>query len=130
MNCKKCFVALAAGLVAISALAADFDGSKRLICATAEARDCVSGETCFGGLADDVGAPNFIRIDFEKKAIVGPKVTTPIRLMEQDERQLLLQGIELGYAWVFALDRASGKFSASLTDREGAFVLFGSCTPL
>jgi hypothetical protein len=130
MNYKHSVVALVAGLASISAFAADFDGSKRLICATAEARDCVSGQMCFGGLADDVGAPAFIRIDFEKKTIVGPKVTTPVRLMDQDERQLLLQGSELGYAWVFALDRASGKFSASLTDREGAFVLFGSCTPL
>jgi hypothetical protein len=129
MNHKK-YVALVAGLAAMSAFAADFDGSRRLLCATAEARDCVSGESCSGGLPDDFGAPVFLRIDFEKKTVVGPKRTTPIRLMEQDERQLLLQGTELGYAWVFALDRTSGKFSASLTDLEGAFVLFGSCTPL
>lgn len=130
MNHKKSVAAVVAALTAMSTFAADFDGSRRLLCATAEARDCVSGESCFGGLPDDVGAPVFLQIDFEKKAIAGPKRTTPIRLMEQDERQLLLQGTELGYAWVFALDRTSGKFSASLTDLEGAFVLFGSCTPL
>lgn len=117
-------------MMATSAPAADFDGSKRLICATVEARDCVAGDECFRGLPDEVGAPNFVRIDFEKKSVFGPHRTTPIRFIEKDEHQLLLQGAELGFVWVIALDRESGRFSASLTNREGAFVLFGACTPL
>jgi hypothetical protein len=120
----------AAWVVATPALAADFDGSKRLICATVEARDCVSGNECFRGLPDEVGAPAFVRIDFERKSIVGPHRTTPILFMEKSDKQLLLQGTELGYAWVLALDPATGRFSASLTNTDGAFVLFGSCTPL
>jgi hypothetical protein len=120
----------AAWAVATSAFAADFDGSKRLICATVEARDCVPGEECLRGLPDEVGAPAFVRIDFEKKFLVGPHRTTPILFMEKGEKQLLLQGTELGYAWVLALDQTSGRFSASLTDLGGAFVLFGACTPL
>ena len=120
----------AACVAATSAVAADFDGSKRLICATIEARDCVSGEECVKGLPEDVGAPAFLRIDFERKAMVGPQRTTPILFMEKNERQVLLQGTELGYAWAFVLDQTNGKFSASLTDYDGAFVLFGSCTPL
>jgi len=120
----------AAWAVATSAFAADFDGSKRLICATVEARDCVPGEECFRGLPDEVGAPAFVRIDFEKRSLVGPHRTTPILFMEKGEKQLLLQGTELGYAWVLALDQTNGRFSASLTDLGGAFVLFGSCTPL
>jgi hypothetical protein len=120
----------AAWAVATSAFAADFDGSKRLICATVEARDCVPGEACLRGLPDEVGAPAFVRIDFEKKFLVGPHRTTPILFMEKGEKQLLLQGTELGYAWVLALDQTNGRFSASLTDLGGAFVLFGACTPL
>lgn len=131
MNRTRIAGALAAAWIgATPALAADFDGSKRLICATIEARDCVPGEDCFRGLPDEVGAPAFVRIDFQKKAILGPQRTTPIRFMEKDERQLLLHGVELGHAWVLAIDQATGRFSASLTDREGTFVLFGACTPL
>jgi hypothetical protein len=120
----------AAWALVVPAFGADFDGSKRLICATVEARDCASGGECFRGLPDEIGAPAFLRIDFEKKAIVGPQRTTPILFMEKGDRQLLLQGTEIGYAWALALDQASGRFSASLTDLDGAFVLFGSCTPL
>ena len=131
MNIVRVVTTLAAAcVVATAAFAADFDGSKRLICATVEARDCTPGEACFGSRPDDVGAPAFLRIDFERKAIVGPQRTTTILFMEKGERQLLLQGTEIGYAWALALDQTSGRFSASLTDLAGAFVLFGSCTPL
>lgn len=114
----------------LQAAAADFDGSKLLICAPVEANDCVTGQVCAKGRPDDVGAPAFMRIDFKKKVIVGPKRTTPIVSLEKGESQLLLQGTELGYAWTLALDRSSGKMAATLVDREGVFVLFGSCTPL
>jgi hypothetical protein len=119
---------LAAG--AGSALAGDFDGSRLLICAPVEAMDCVPGDTCARGRPDDVGAPAFMRIDFAKKAIVGPKRISPILFMEKSENQLLLQGTEHGLAWTLALDQSNGKLAATLVDRTGVFVLFGSCTPL
>lgn len=106
----------------------DFDGSKPLICATVDARDCVRGEACFQG--EEVGAPEFLRVDFANKSIVGPKRTTPIMDMEKSDQQLLLQGRELGYAWVLALDPTTGRFTGTLTNTGGAFVLFGNCTPL
>jgi hypothetical protein len=120
----------AAAALAGAATAADFDGSKRLVCATVEARDCVSGSDCFNGIPAEIGAPAFMRIDFEKKLIVGPQRTTAILLMERSERQLLLMGTELGYGWTLALDQTTGRFSGSLTDTSGVFVLLGSCTPL
>jgi hypothetical protein len=48
--------------------------------------------------------------------------------MEKSAQQLLLQGAELGYGWDFALEQTTGRFSASLTNLHGAFLLFGSCT--
>ena len=113
----------------LPAMAADFDGSRRLICATVDARDCVRNEACFEKL-DEVGAPKFLRLDFENKVIIGPEHTTPIVEMNRDDRQLLLGGKEQGYAWALALDQATGHFAATLTNIEGAFVLFGNCTPL
>jgi hypothetical protein len=50
--------------------------------------------------------------------------------MEKDESQILLQGTELGLAWSMALDAASGRMVLTSSGRQGAFVLFGSCTPL
>jgi len=125
-------IGLAALAVAASwtSAAADFDGSKTIICAPVEAMDCTPGAVCERGEPDDIGAPAFIRIDFGKKMVVGPKRSTPIASIEKNEVQVLLQGSELGYGWSIAVDQQSGHLSATLTDHEGAFVLFGSCTPV
>src|SRR5512139_1525202 len=121
---------IATGIAALAcslAQAADFDGSKLLICANIEAADCGPGQACTRGRPDDLGAPAFIRIDFANKTIVGPRRTTPIVSMESGASQTLLQGTELGYAWSIALDTITGKLAATLLDREGAIVLFGAC---
>jgi hypothetical protein len=113
-----------------AAAAGDFDGSKLLICAPVEAMDCAPGEGCVKERPEDVGAPNFLRIDVANKVIVGPKQTTPILLMDKSDDQILLQGKELGYAWTLVLDQESGTMTVTLVNREAAFVLFGPCTPL
>ncbi|MCW8926100.1 MAG: hypothetical protein OQJ84_07580 [Xanthomonadales bacterium] len=112
-----------------SAFAGDYDGSQPLICATVEARDCVLRDTCFSGNPGELGAPAFIRIDFKKKLLKGEEITSPILNMASQENQLILQGTELDFGWTFSLEQASGKFAASLTNAEGAFLLYGSCTP-
>jgi hypothetical protein len=129
---KWFFLTPSAALVCLAGLAAaaDFDGSKLLICATVEAMDCASGEACTKGRPDEIGAPAFMRIDFAKKVIFGPKRSTQIMFMEKDEKQILLQGTELGHGWTLVLDQLNGKMSTTLVNREGVFVLFGSCTPL
>lgn len=113
-----------------TAIAGDFDGSRQLICAPVEAMECHPGDGCEAGTPDDVGAPAFMRVDFAKKVIIGPKRTSPIRSMDKEEKQILLQGTELGLAWSMALNSADGKMVLTLSNRDGAFVLFGSCTPL
>jgi hypothetical protein len=119
-----------AWLLSTQALGEDFDGSKALICAPVEAIDCSPGEDCLRGTPDDIGAPNFIRIDFASKTITSAKRATPIEAMSQADGQVLLRGTELGYGWTLALDYATGRMAATLTDIDGAFVMFGSCTPL
>ncbi len=113
-----------------AAIAADFDGSKVLICAPVEAMDCVSGQECGRGRPADIGAPAFFRVDVGNKAISGPKRATQIQFMEKGSNQLLLQGTELGYAWTLALNSDDGSMAVTFVDREGASVLFGSCMPL
>jgi hypothetical protein len=112
------------------AIGADFDGSRLLICANVEAMDCISGEDCKKSLPEDIGAPAFVRIDIPNKSIIGQKSTSPIALMENSEDQLLLQGREQGFGWTMSLDQATGKLVTTLVNQHGAYVLFGSCTPL
>jgi hypothetical protein len=108
---------------------ADFDGSKRLICATVEVHTCDPGETCLRGLPDDVGVPRFMRIDFSEKTIAGPKRTTPIRYIDSGGDQILMQGTELGYAWTVVLDKTDGSMSMTLVSRDETFAVFGYCIP-
>jgi hypothetical protein len=109
--------------------AGDFDGSRLLICAPVEAMECAPGGACEKGTPEEIGAPAFFRIDFANKALVGPRRTSAIQLLEKSDRQLLLQGTELGFGWTVALDPETGKIVVTLVDREGAIVLFGACTP-
>jgi hypothetical protein len=119
----------ALGLASQAAFGADFDGSKPLICSTMEAQDCAAGETCSRELPDALGLPNFIRIDFAKQAIVGPKRTTAIKTLERSPSQVLMQGTELGFAWTLVLDATSGRLSASYLNGDNAVLAFGACTP-
>lgn len=125
---KQSIVLMICYLAITPAVASDFDGSKPLICATIEARDCVLGKTCYAATPRKIGAPSFVRINFAKKTIIGPERTTTIASMEKNENQLLMQGTEIGHGWAFAINQANGDFSASLTNIDGTFLLFGACT--
>ncbi len=111
------------------ALGADFDGSKALVCATVDAHACDPGEVCLRDLPDIIGVPQFLRVDFAKKTIAGPKRTTPIRYLDKSADQMLLQGTELGYAWSLVIDKTDGSMAMTLVNRDDVFVAFGYCTP-
>jgi hypothetical protein len=124
------FAAATLPLLASASLAADFDGSKPLICAPVSAIDCNRGDDCLAGLPEDIGAPAFMRLDFAKKAVIGPKTSSPILLQEKTADQLLLQGREGRFGWTMALASVSGEMTLTLVSTKAAYVLYGSCTPL
>lgn len=123
-------VLLSLSLLAVPALAADFDGSKPLLCATQSALDCARGDDCAAGLPEEIGAPSFMRIDLAKKSVIGPQTTTEILLQDKSGKQLLLQGREGGFGWTIVVDQPSGELTVTLTNRNGAYVLYGACTAI
>jgi hypothetical protein len=60
-------------------IAADFDGSKPLICAPSEAVEVLAGEEIVKARPSDIGAPSFLRVDIADEKIAGPQRVTPIR---------------------------------------------------
>lgn len=127
----KRIIALAlAGLLCAPVFAGTVDGSKRALCTTETLRDCVAGADCLNGLPAEYGAPVSLRLDFTNKQVLGEKQKSKIRDFEKKDGQLLLQGREMGYGWTIAIEQKSGEMTLSLVNREGAFVLFGRCTPL
>jgi hypothetical protein len=121
-------------LVALSVLpalasASDFDGSKSLICAPVSVIDCMRGEECLAGLPEDIDAPAFMRFDFKKKLVIGPKMSAEILLQEKTEDRLTLQGREAGFGWTIVIGARLGDMTVSLTTLNSAVVMYGSCTP-
>ncbi len=111
------------------ALAQDvFDGGKPLLCSSIEVLDCNPGFTCEKGIPQDMGAPQFLRIDFAKNEIAGPLKTTKIRSMEKDDEQIVLQGYEIGMGWTLAIDRSSGNMRITFAGGDSTFIIFGACT--
>jgi len=121
-------VLLGLSLLAVPALAADFDGSKPLLCATQAALDCSRGDDCAVGLPEEIGAPAFMRLDLAKKVVIGPQTTSEILLQDTSGKQLLLQGREAGFGWTIVVDQEGGELTVTLTNRIGAYVLYGACT--
>ncbi len=126
----RTLILLSLSLLAFSAAASDFDGSKPLLCATQAALDCSRGDDCAAGLPEEIGAPAFMRLDLAKKSVIGPQTTSEILLQDKSGKQLLLQGREAGFGWTIVVDQQSGELTVTLTNRNGAYVLYGACTAL
>ncbi|MDH3751142.1 MAG: hypothetical protein OEU90_11405 [Gammaproteobacteria bacterium] len=127
-----------AGLMIASAslFAADFDGSKPILCASLDVLECVDGRDCEVVAADDVDAPQFISVDLKHNKIQLDRSGQPrhpeLRNRENLNNRLLLQGIgaETGLGWTFSVDQDTGKFVLSASGDEVAFIIFGACTTL
>lgn len=125
------------GLVA----AADFDGSKPLLCASMELQECVPGVGCERVTTDSINAAEFFRIDVKKKTITvsARNQSRPPQRIESSAKTddlLVIQGSDNGVegvrtdglAYSFAIDKISGKMVLTASGDEVAFVVFGSCT--
>ena len=142
MNKMKIFgltIALV-GLIAFPALAGDFDGSKPLICAVIDLVECQPGGKCQQVTAEDVGIPQFLKINFKEKKISailadGSKRSTPIENFEKIDGKVIIQGAEDGIegvrdgvGWSLAIAEETGKTVLTASGDEVGFVIFGACT--
>ncbi|HVN37076.1 MAG TPA: hypothetical protein VMW19_02755 [Myxococcota bacterium] len=119
------------GCAAIAS-AAGFDGSKDLLCAPTDIAQCDQSAHCERVSPSDVDLPPFLRLDFAKKRMMSlsdPPRETPIERVEQSEGVTVLQGAQNGRAWSLVIDQATGRMTGSVADGEGAFAVFGACTP-
>jgi hypothetical protein len=115
-------------------LAADFDGSKPLLCAVIETIECTPDGEVLRGEAESIDMPPFLKIDFKKKTISGTLEdgtvrTTEIKGMEQTDGNLILQGVQNGKAWNMVIGEANGKATIAASGNQVGFVVFGACIP-
>jgi hypothetical protein len=127
---------LCLGLALYPALAeAAYDGSVPLLCAVIEVFDCQADGDCQRGTAESVNLPQFVKVDFAEKTLSTPeqgerKSITPITHAERVDGNMVLQGVEGGRAWSMVIAKETGKISATVSDHQVGFVVFGACMPL
>ena len=121
-------------IASASLYAADFDGSKPMLCASLDILECVDGRDCETVTADAVDAPQFITVDLKHNKLQldrsGKSSHPELRNRENLHDKLVLQGVgmETGLGWTFSVNQDTGKFVLSASGDEVAFIIFGACT--
>jgi hypothetical protein len=129
----------AAPLLPLASNAADFDGSKNLLCTTIDAAECLIGPSCASVTPEELNLPQFIFVDFKGRKLSGrtpggSQETTAIQNIQKVEGRTILQGAERGRGWSIVIHQDSGKMAGSVAalsedDVRLGVVLLGSCTP-
>ena len=114
--------------------AADYDGSKPLICAALQAISCQPDRQCKQGTVDSLNLPQFFWIDGAAKTIAekgldGQIRTSPFQTSTQSATHLILQGTSEHLGWNATISKVSGKLTFAATDGASAQIIFGACTP-
>lgn len=142
MNKVKLFglIVMIICMFSLPAMAADFDGSKTLLCAVMDIVECGPDGNCQKVMVEDVGIPQFLKINAKEKKITatqssGSKRSTTIKNSEHVDGKLILQGAEDGIegvrdglGWSLAIAEESGKMVLTASGDEVGFVVFGACT--
>ena len=127
-------------LFSFPAVAGNFDGSKELLCAVMDLVECQPGGKCQQVTAEEVGIPNFLRIDFKKKKISatftnGSERSSTVENFEKIDGKVIIQGAEDGIegetdglGWSLAITEGTGKMVLTASGDDVGFVIFGACT--
>ena len=135
-NCREMVAgAIALMFAAAPAAADDLTGADRFLCAPGEVTVCAMDGECASGPPWELNVPDFIEVDLEAGLLKTTEASdenrqTPIPRIIREDGMIVLQGLEMGRAFSFYIDVASGEMTA-VAARDGFFVgAFGVCTPL
>jgi len=113
-------------------LAADFDGSKPLVCAMIEAFECGPDTGCEAGTPESNGLSRFLRVDVGRKEVRTTRQSeeraSKIEKVEHADGLLLLSGTQSGRGWTLTINESTGYMVLSVAGDQVAFVVFGACT--
>ena len=126
-------LALCLCMTSIQDAAAQFDGSEPLLCAVVQIVECEADGECHPVTTEMAMIPRFLKISFEKKTISATEESnrTDVSVLKNFERvdgRLIIQGAENGRGWTIVISEKTGKMSATVSDEDVGFVVFGACT--
>jgi len=141
-NFGKQVLVLVASCFSVAALAADFDGSKTLLCSFAQITECDLGSECRAVTNEGIDAPDFVKFDFKRKkfsAISAGIETAPddIDNVIDLASYVVVQGVQGGaegaadtLAWSATINHATGLMVVTAAGENAGFVVFGACTTI
>ncbi len=126
----------------LPAAAADFDGTKPVLCSLYAVTECPQDGPCASVTPESVSLPPFVKIDLAAKTVMPAKAAeverrSEIRSLERIGGRVILQGADAGPAdqkralgWTASLSEETGKLVLSVAGDDVAFVIFGACLAL
>jgi hypothetical protein len=121
-------------------VAADFDGSKPMVCTVIEANECLMDAGCKTVAPADLNLPRYLWIDVAKKTVQSAKGgdaarKSSIEGVKRIDGKLILQGAEDGqegvrdgFGWSLAVMEDTGQMVLSASGDLFAVTAFGTCT--
>ncbi|HET6488579.1 MAG TPA: hypothetical protein VFG28_02365 [Syntrophales bacterium] len=131
---------LSAGM-APAALAADFDGSRPILCSVIKVIECTPTVVDRAATVESIGMPQFLHVDVAGRKVAPAmdregKRVSEIKRVEHLDGMLILQGADAGVrdkrdgaGWSATISETTGKFTLTAAGEKTAFVVFGACLP-
>ena len=113
----------------------DITGHDRFLCSIGDVTMCTVDWECQTDSPSRFNIPDFIVFDLEAGLLKTTEAShenrqTPILSMSREDGQIVLQGLEMGRAFSFNIDEASGALTASASKAGQFSGAFGVCTPI
>ena len=130
---KEILLCMSLGLaISSAAAAADFDGSRNLLCVPTDATQCTGAGDCERVAVEEINIPRFLNVEFKKKqlrgtVLGGEEETTKIQNIQHVNDRTVLQGAENGRGWSMTIDQNTGDMTAAIAGDDIGFILFGVC---
>ena len=119
--------------VAGPVLADDVSDADRLLCSASEVTVCFESSDCVDVMPWELDMPQFVIVDLKKKMLSTTKASgenrsTPIKFLQRQDQEIILQGAEAGRAFSFVIDEVTGLLTVAVA-RDGLSVsVYGACT--
>ena len=138
---RKCSRLVAACTIAVTPFvstgvsAGEIDGSSDVVCAITRVVACLEDGQCLQGQPSTFDLPELLVLDAKEKVLrttreSGKKAVSPIKNMERNGDQIILQGVENSRGWDIAINAKTGKMSAAGVGDDVSFLVHGTCTAL
>ncbi|MFT5371831.1 MAG: hypothetical protein ACI9R7_001371 [Lysobacterales bacterium] len=130
---KRFALGLTGIFIAALVQADDLEDVQEMICAAAQVQICVENDTCYLATPAELGVPDFVVIDIDRKTISTTKASkqnrsTVFSSVGKEAGLIYLQGMEGGRAFSFVIDEATGRMTVAVS-RDGLSIsVFGACT--